>query len=209
MASFVARAKTTMHSTSSALMATDPFGQGALAFVGAGYTQKTTTCIHDKHLPRFSVPLIGNVAETVLAAARCWLGVIPRDALKSLPDFKTLGSGLKPTIADAISGRRRDLVQRPADLVLPLARAIVLSRSSIFRRGRRCPRPASRLLARLFGKGLVGLRERQRFLQPVNALRHDQAEFREMPAQRVDGHGSLLDQRFPVFCSIDAVGPRS
>ena len=49
----------------------------------------------------------------------------------------------------------------------------------------------------LFGKGLVGLRERQRFLDPVDALGRDQAELREMPAQRVDGHGSLLDQQFP------------
>ena len=49
----------------------------------------------------------------------------------------------------------------------------------------------------LFGKGLVGLRERQQFLDPVDALGRDQAELREMSAQRIDGHGSLVDQKFP------------
>ena len=66
-----------------------------------------------------------------------------------------------------------------------------------FRRGRRCAKPASRCLLGLFGKGLVGLRERQQFLDPVDALGRDQAELREMTAQRIDGHGSLLDQQFP------------
>jgi hypothetical protein len=45
-----------------------------------------------------------------------------------------------------------------------------------------------------FGKTFVRLRAGGQLLDPMNALGRDQAELLEMAAQRIDAHGSLLDQ---------------
>jgi hypothetical protein len=106
---------------------------------------------------------------------------------------------VKATIADAISGPKAGISSKRRLVWLSaLAWAIVFSKSSILSSRTSLWEAQHRgcLLGR-FGKGLVGLRERQQFLDPLDALGRDQAELREMPAQRVDGHGSLLDQQIP------------
>ena len=135
----------------------------------------------------------------------CWLGVMPRDALKSLPDLKTLGSGLKATIADAISGPKAGISSSNRIVwFLPLARASGFSRSPIFSsRPSLCE--ASIAVACLASSGRVSsaCASASNSLTRWDALGRDQAELREMPAQRVDGHGSLLDQQFPGLAQND------
>ena len=196
LASLFARATATMRSGFLALMATIHSARAPL-YLWA--TRKTDVHPTTSILRRYRLPFL-VIAELVLAAARVLARIMPRDALKSLPDLKTLGSGLKATIADAISGPKAGISSSNRLIwFLPLARAIarLLQIVDLFVEAVAVRSQHHGCLLGLFGKGLVALRQRQQFLNPVNALGRDQAEFREMPAQRIDGHGSLLDQQFP------------
>src|ERR1700691_5601952 len=100
-----------------------------------------------------------------LPPLECWPGVSPSEAEKWLPDPNTRGSGWNATIADAC--------------------VEALNGGGPYRR-------------RLTGglrKALIRLRQSEQVLDPVDALGGDQAELREMAAQRVHGHGPLLDHQ--------------
>ena len=80
---------------------------------------------------------------------------MPSDALKSLPDLKTLGSGVKAAIADAMSGPKAG-ISSSSRLVwfFPLARAMDFSKSSILS-SRPSPCEASIAVACLASSGRV------------------------------------------------------
>ncbi len=81
----------------------DPFGQGAF---GLWATRNTDVHPTTSILRRYRLPFLVMAPSLSLPPLECWLGVMPRDALKSLPDLKTLGWS-RAAIADAISGPKR------------------------------------------------------------------------------------------------------
>src|SRR5208337_359017 len=129
LASLLARATATMRSGFLALMATIHSAKAPLYLWAARNTDvHPTTSI----LRRYRLPFLVTPPSFSLPPLPCWLGVGPRDALKSLPDLNTLGSGVKATIADAISGPKAGISSsRRLVWLFALARVIFLSRSSI------------------------------------------------------------------------------
>ncbi len=68
-----------------------------------------------------------------------------------------------------------------------------------------------RHLSGLWRQRRVVLRQFTQFLDPADALGDDEAERREVAAQRIDAHRALLDQQFPslVLHQHQPAGPRS
>src|SRR5271155_5867757 len=99
-----------------------------LAATRGAEVQPTTSILR-----KYRLPFLVMAPSLSLPPLECWLGVSPIEALKSLPDLKTLGSGVRAAIADAISGPKAG-ISSSNWLVwfLPLARAIVFSRSAFF-----------------------------------------------------------------------------
>src|SRR5208282_5917291 len=110
--------------------------------------QPTTSILRKYRLPFFVMP-----PSFSLPPLECWLGVRPRDALKSLADLNALGSGKLAVIAEAISGPMAGTSSNKRLVgFFALALAIFFSNASIFSSSS-SPCAANRIAACLASSG--------------------------------------------------------